>query len=325
MPRNLSPAVFAAMDAPQKSMGLFLELAFANETLWLWSGIGLISSAGPAWDPGATFPFNQVFTGMGWLGRIESVPQNAEMTAENLTLQLTGIPVQLLGDVVNTVRLSGTAALWLGFFSPTGQLLPDPLALWIGALDVPTVTDGADTCTVSITVENALLSLNLSSNRRFTTLDQQLDYPGDTGFDYVSAMQDLFLAFPCSIESGSNISPNLTNLNQAPDVTNALTIAPPGPLQVVLGVPAQVTASAFFVSGPYLLTSQTVTSAGLWSSSDTGVAIVSNGHGANASNGSGNWGTGGGLITPTGIGNCTITFFFGTASASLTVTVLPPH
>src|SRR5580700_3456908 len=158
MPRNLSPAVFAAMDAPQKSMGLFLELAFANETLWLWSGVGLISSAGPAWDPGATFPLNQVFTGMGWLGRIESVPQNAEMTAENLTLQLTGIPVQLLGDVVNTVRLSGTAALWLGFFSPTGQLLADPLALWIGALDVPTVTDGADTCTVSITVENALLS-----------------------------------------------------------------------------------------------------------------------------------------------------------------------
>src|ERR1700722_673037 len=29
MPRNLSPAVLAAIDAPQKTMGLFLELNFA--------------------------------------------------------------------------------------------------------------------------------------------------------------------------------------------------------------------------------------------------------------------------------------------------------
>jgi hypothetical protein len=85
----------------------------------------------------------------------------------------------------------------------------------------------------------------------------------------------------------------------------------------------QVNGSAFFVSGPYQQTSQPVTAAGLWSSSDTGVAIVTNGTGADASGGSGNWGHGGGLITGTGPGNCTITFFFGTVSCSITVTVLP--
>src|SRR6202035_733838 len=142
-----------------------------------------IASAGPAWDPAATFPYGTSFTGLGWMGRIESVPQNSELTAENMTLQLSGIPVALLSDVVNSVRLGGSAALWLGFFSG-GQLLADPLQLWDGQLDVPTVSDGAETCTISITVENSLLALNLASNRRFTSLDQQLDYPGDTGFDY---------------------------------------------------------------------------------------------------------------------------------------------
>jgi hypothetical protein len=233
--------------------------------------------------------------------------------------------VALLGDVVNTVRLGGSAALWLGFFSSTGQLLADPLPLWLGQLDVPTVTDGAETCTVSITVENALLALNLSSNRRFTTLDQQLDFPGDTGFDYVSAMQDLFLPYPCGMVTQTSISPNLTNLDQAPDVSNALTLSPVGPIKLSLSGTAtqQMAASAFFITGPYRNSSQLVVSAGLWSSSDTGVAVVNNGHGANASGGSGNWGTGGGLITATGPGNCTITFFFGQVSASITVTVLP--
>jgi hypothetical protein len=327
MPRNLSPAVLAAVAAPQKNLALFLELAFENETLWLWSGLGTTTSIGPAWDPAATFPYGQVFTGMGWMGRIESVPQTSELTAENMTLQLSGIPSELLGDVINSVRLTGSAALWLGFFS-NGLLLADPLQLWDGELDVPTVVDGAETCSVSITVENALLSLNLASNRRFTSLDQQLDYPGDTGFDYVSAMQDLYLPFPCGITAGTNIGPN--NLNNAPTVANSLTLAPAGPQILAVGDAAlQVTGTAYFITGPYASSNpnqstQNVSAAGLWSSSDTSVATVTNGSGANAGpNGNGSWGRGGGLITPVGPGNCTITFFFGTVSCSMTVSVTP--
>jgi len=324
MPRNLSPAVVAAIKAPQKSLALFVELAFANETLWLWSGIGILNVAGPAWDPAATFPYGQAFIGLGWMGRIESIPQTSELTAENITLQLSGIPIQLLGDVINSVRLNGSAALWLGFFS-NGQLLPDPLPLWDGELDVPTVVDGAETCSVSITVENALLALNLASNRRFTTLDQQLDFPGDTGFDYVSAMQDLYLPYPNTVISHSNISQN--NLNEAPDATAALTIAPAGPQVLDNGTspPLQMTGTAYFVTGPWASGSGlvNVTSAGLWSSSDTSVAAVTNGAGANAGpGGNGSWGHGGGLITAVGPGNCTITFFFGTVSCSITVTVI---
>lgn len=325
MPRNLSPAVSAAIAAPQKTLALFLEIVFTNETLYLWGGVGNTSSAGPAWDPGATFPYGQVFTGVGWLGRIESVPQNSELTAENMTLQLSGIPPDLLGDVINTVRLTGTAQLWVGFFL-NGVLEPDPVQLWLGATDVPTLSDGAETCAIAITVENALLSLNSSSNRRFTTLDQQLDYPGDTGFDYVSAMQDLYLPYPDGITALTTIGGS--NLHDAPAVSSGLTIAPAGPQILSLSGTAypatlQMSASAYFVSGPYINDSEPVVSAGLWSSADTGVAIVTNGYGADGVEGTGHWGTGGGLITPTGLGNCTITFFFGTVSCSITVTVLP--
>jgi hypothetical protein len=321
MPRNLSPAVLAALAAPQKSMALFLEIVFVTETVWLWSGLGNMSSAGPAWDPAATFPYNQTFTGLGWMGRIESVPQNSELTAENMTLQLSGIPAELLGDTINAVRLSGSAQLWLGFFS-SGVLLADPLQLWDGELDVPTVSDGGDTCTVSITVENSLLALNLASNRRFTTLDQQLDFPGDSGFDYVCAMQDLYLNYPCGIEAANNIGDG--NLNAAPSVANSLTISPAGAQVIAVGQVLTMVGSAVFVAGPFYTgdpasSTRVVTSVGLWSSSDTSVATVTNGSGANLANGG--FGTGGGIITGIGPGNCTITFFFGTVSCSITVSV----
>ena len=267
---------------------------------------------------GRNLPYGQTFLGMGWMGRIESVPQNSELTAENMTLMLSGIPSELLGDVVTSVRLNGVARLWLGFFS-SGQLLADPLQLWEGALDVPTVSDGAETCTISITVENSLLSLNLSSNRRFTTLDQQLDFPGDTGFEYVSAMQDLYLAYPCPILATQNV----TSLDQAPDGTNAVTISPAGPIVLALppggGGTLQIVGNAFFNSGQFYNQTKNVTALGLWSSSDTGVAIVSNGTGGSLH--FGNFGVGGGVITPVGHGVCTITFNFAMASCSLTVSV----
>lgn len=321
MPRNLSPAVQAAIAAPQKRMAWLVEIVFATETVWLWGGIGPLSAPGPAWDSGATFPYGKVFTGLGWLGQISELPQNTETTAQNMVLQLAGIAAELIGDVINAVRLSGAVTLWLAFFDQNNTLLPDPLQMWQGATDVPTMDDSVETSTVSITVENALLALNLASNRRFTSLDQQLDFPGDTGFDYVTAMQDLYLPYPVGIVAATKINSN--NLDAAPNWSSGLTIAPSGAQKLRPGGALQVAATAQFVTGPFAdgRGLHDVTALGLWSSSDTAVATVTNGYGGDITGGGGNFGTGGGLITAHGPGNCTITFFFGQVSCSLTVSV----
>lgn len=324
MPRNLSPAIVSAVAATQKRIAWFIEIVFESSTVYAWSGLGAITPAGPAWDPGATFPYGQQFIGVGWLGKISSLPQNTEMTAENMRLTLSGIPSTLAGDAINSVRLFGSVTLWMAFLDQNNNVIPDPLQMWQGATDVPTLSDGADTCTLDITVENSLLALNQSSNRRYTTLDQQLDFPGDAGFDFLSAMQDLFLPFPDGTLNGSHNIGGASQIGEAPSGVNALTLTPPGPLKLSLGGSQNMTAQAQFSSGPYSVAGggpglETVTSVGLWSTSDPAVATVSNGTGGQVA--TGNWGTGGGLITAQGRGNCTITFFFGTVSGSITVSV----
>jgi hypothetical protein len=318
---NLSPAVVAALESAQIRPAFFVQIVFASETVWVWGGLGTIAPIGPAYDPAATFPYGQEWTGLGWLGQIESIPQTTEVTAENITLTLSGIPAELLGDAINAVRLSGSATVWLAFLDANNNVIPDPIQLWQGETDVPTVVDGAETCTLSLTVENSLIALNLASNRRFTTIDQQLDFPGDTGFDYVTAMQDLFLPYPDGLLAKANI--NSGNLDSAPTYVNALTISPSGAQKLSVGGTLSITATGIFVTGPFAPPSgpgnENVTAAGIWSSSDTSVATVSNGTGANLFTST--FGTGGGLITAVGPGSCTITFYFGQASCSLTVTV----
>lgn len=319
MPRNLSPAVTGAIADPQKSLAWFLEIVFPNtETIFAWSGLGPQTPAGPAWDPGSTFPYGTRFTGVGWLGKISTLPQTAEVTAENMRLTLSGIPTNVLNDAINGVRLSGSATLWLAFLDTNNNVIPDPLQMWQGQTDVPTLNEGADTVTLDMTVENALIALNLASNRRYTTLDQQLDYPGDAGFDFVTALQGLYLPFPDGTQSSANI-PDVLHLIDAPNFCNGLTISPSGAQKLNVTYSVQMTAYAQFSAGPYTGLSENVTSAGLWSTSNPLVATVSNGSGADVL--TGNWGTGGGLITAQGRGNCTITFVFGTVSGSLTVSV----
>lgn len=326
MPRNLSPAVVSAVSAPQKRTAWFVELVFQGQTIYAWSGLGAVTPGGPAWDPGATFPYGQEFIGVGWLGTISSLPQTTELTAENMRLTLSGIPSTLVADAINAVRLFGNVTLWLAFLDQSNNVIPDPLQMWQGATDVPTLTDGADTCTLDITVENSLLALNLSSNRRYTTLDQQLDFPGDAGFDFLSAMQDLYLPYPDGTLNNNNNIGGTSQLGEAPLGTQALTLTPAGPVKLTLGGSLQMTAVALFSSGPISVEgggpgSLNVTSGGLWSTSDPTVATVTVGSGANYLFYVLSPGTGGGLITARGRGNCTITFLFGTVSGSLTVSV----
>jgi hypothetical protein len=324
MPRNLSPAVVSAIAGPQKHLAWFAELVFQGQTIYVWSGLGSVTPTGPAWDAGATFPYGQQFTGVGWLGSISNLPQTTQLTAENMRLTLSGIPSSLAGDAINAVRLFGSVTMWLAFLDTSNNVIPDPLQMWQGATDVPTLSDGADTCTLDLTVENSLLALNLASNRRYTTLDQQLDFPGDAGFEMLSAMQDLYLPYPDGTLNGSHNIGGTSDLGNAPSGCNVLTLTPSGAQKLSLTGSLQMTAVAQFSSGPYSVAGggpgvETVTSAGLWTTSDPLVATVTNGTLAWVPEGS--WGVGGGLISARGRGNCTITFFFGMVSGSLTVSV----
>lgn len=196
MPRHLTAAVIAQLVAGSIRPARFLKLQFASDTIYAWSGYGKITPSGPATDPTSTFPYGATFTGLGWFGGVASVAQTSEGVAQNVTLTLSGIPTELLTDAIDQVRESSIATLWLGFLDANGNVIGDPLQDFQGALDVPTITEGAATSSLAITAENPLVDLNRPSNRRFTDVDQQLIYAGDLGFQGTGSLQGQYLGWP---------------------------------------------------------------------------------------------------------------------------------
>jgi sugar lactone lactonase YvrE len=205
MPRSLSPTFLAQLGSTGSSQPvLFVVLAFADQTLYLFNGIGSFVAAGSPYSPLSTFPYGQTFTGVGWLGKLSSIPQTSKVQAQGITLALSGIPSALVNEAVAQVRITGTATVYLGFFNPsTGALIPDPLQLFAGALDVPTLDDSGATSTLSITAENPLLQLNEAPNRQFDDMDQQIYFPGDLGLSFLGALGNLALFWPAPVANAS--------------------------------------------------------------------------------------------------------------------------
>lgn len=197
MPRQLSAAAIAAIAGKTVRLASFAQLAFADNTLYLWTGTGPITPSGPPSNPASTFPYGQTFTGAGWLGKVSAIPQTTKIQAQNVTLSLSGIPSSLLSEAINQVRIGGTVTLWYAFFdATTGALILDPVQVFAGSMDIPSLDDQGATSTIAISCENTLLSLNLAPNRRFDDPDQQLRSPGDLGFSFLQALQNIQLFWP---------------------------------------------------------------------------------------------------------------------------------
>lgn len=164
MARALTPAIVDELTKGLIYPAFFVRIEFLSGPQYLWSGIGPITWNGQTWQ------------GVGWLGEITPMTEDTSIEAVGCTLGLSGIPSSLAGQVLTECRQGKPVEVWFGCLTEAGVPIVDPYKALAGRMDVPTIEDGAETCTASITVEGRLIDLNRSRERRYTHEDQQLDY-----------------------------------------------------------------------------------------------------------------------------------------------------
>ena len=145
----------------------------------MWTGYGPVSWNGLIWQ------------GVGSLGSITTIEEGSTVEAKGITLTLSGMDATLVGDVLGEFAVGLPVTVWFGLFDGNQVLIPSPIVSFAGRMDQPTLTFGGDTASVSIACESRLLDMNTSVERRYTNDDQQLDYPGDRGFEFVNSIQEV--------------------------------------------------------------------------------------------------------------------------------------
>lgn len=178
MSRGIPGALATAIAQGTVYPVLFGFFDFAGSGVRVHSHVGDIVWGGYTW------------TGLGDLVAVETISESKDVRANGLVFTLNGVPSTLIAEVLTNRSRGREATLWFGCFNAAGALVSDPHKLFSGRMDQPMIDDSGETCKVSVSAESRLVDLQRSRERRYTHEDQQIDYPGDLGLEFVAGLQN---------------------------------------------------------------------------------------------------------------------------------------
>lgn len=204
MPRIMTAAMKAALEADILYPVYFVEIENTGTTLRLWTG-----------RPGQTVAWNgHDWLGVGWLLGFSEIEETAEVKATSMTIGMPAVP-EVISIALTNLKRNKQAAIYEGFLTPgwsfgdaaatyvlgddapafeigqpAGMLIEDPIEVFRGLLDIVDTTVDPAKPTLSIRYSSQMADFERARERRATHEDQQIDHPGDRFYEYTGALSD---------------------------------------------------------------------------------------------------------------------------------------
>lgn len=172
--RTITSATNTAAQAAQATLILFVELDFS-------SGFVRVTNAAynVVWN-------SLTWQGVGFLGAVREVRETLGIEATALQFSISGVDTANIGIALGEQYQGRSARMWGGCVD-AGAIVVDPVLLFVGRMDTMQIQDG-DTASISITAESRLAAWSRPKIRRFSDSDQQKEFPGDLGLQYISEL-----------------------------------------------------------------------------------------------------------------------------------------
>jgi len=195
MSRDLTTAVQNQLSADELQPFFAVKLNFDSGDLRLWTGYGDITVD------------SETYTGGGQVLNISQIEETVEVAARGMTMSLNGVDSSLISLALSENYQTRSAKVYLGVLS-SGAVVASPYQLFDGRMDVLTIDDSGETATITMTAESRLIDLERPRLRRYTSEDQKLRHPTDTGLDFVAALQEKEIAWGTGKDSVADYVPN---------------------------------------------------------------------------------------------------------------------
>jgi len=127
--------------------------------------------------------------GVGYLGEINGLGENIEMSASQITLSISGIPNQRITDLHSTKYQERDVFIYQCDLDANYQVNNSRL-IWAGFMDTADVEIG-DTAMIQMRCESPLALWNRQTPRRMNDQQQQRLHAGDRGLQYVAALRSV--------------------------------------------------------------------------------------------------------------------------------------
>lgn len=199
MSRDLSTGVSDSLERDVIYPFLAIELQFdGDNVVRLWSGVGTLVFQGNSW------------VGAGELLKVSSVEETSEMSAKGATVNLSGVPEDILSLALTEPYQGRVGKIYFGLFA-VGSLEKENGVDYIllqsgdkilletqetsltevfsGYMDTMHIDEAPENSTITLTIENKLVTLERPRVARYTHEFQKTIDSTDKGLEYVESIQ----------------------------------------------------------------------------------------------------------------------------------------
>jgi len=182
MSRDITSAFNTAITNQVVKPIIAVELDFSDGVLRLWNGYGnLTMTAGGS---------SQTFTGQGDMLGTTEIEETSTLSMSGVTLTLAGIKSSLISTALGANYTNRNGAIYLGLFDTSSNVIADVYTLFKGKMDVLNIQEGPETAVITLKLESRLITFERPANRMYTLEDQQVDFPNDLGFEFITDLQE---------------------------------------------------------------------------------------------------------------------------------------
>ena len=174
---------------------ILIDLMFTSGPLYIWNGNGTLVHS------------STDYLGVGDLISIGSISEKTDLTATGVSITLAGIKQSLLTIALAEPYQNRPVTIRLGAINESGDLVSSPVVMFEGKMDVMTIQDDGAIATITVQCESKLIQLDRAFVRRYTAEDQKIDFPNDTGLDFMAKIQGIPIPWGISNSASSVQNP----------------------------------------------------------------------------------------------------------------------
>lgn len=137
----------------------------------------------------------QVYQGFGTLGSVSDIEENDSLDPQTCTLELSGVKPIVLAAILDTDYYNKPAEVYMVALDDGYQVIGTPLLYFKGTVDEVKCTHGT-VARINITLADELSGWDRLKVERYTNDEQQLQYPGDKGCEFITEISGKEVIWP---------------------------------------------------------------------------------------------------------------------------------
>jgi hypothetical protein len=133
---------------------------------------------------------SNTYKGLGDLINISNMQQGGTLTADGITVSLSGIPTNLLSAALEEDYQGRDVTIYFGCLDSDGSLTTTPYELFYGKTDQMNIIQGGEVSTINASIESSLIDFERTKLLRYTDEAQRNLFTTDTSLRYVASLQN---------------------------------------------------------------------------------------------------------------------------------------